>query len=287
VVLLAFVIARLVQQADQIPSIRWSVAGVIGLGGAILLSAVPNVVAALGMPILLRAEGVSVTLGESFAIVGRSQLGKYLPGNVFHYLGRVALGVRRGIPAPRLSLAVGAETALTGVVAIAIGVAGWSIDGSPAPRAQMPLDTAFLSFALGILVAAAVGGVLLRSRLTAWLNARRIHAALRTALAAAGLYVLAFAALGAAIALLVRGVFGIDAPWGWLQFTWRFALIWVLGMLTIGAPAGLGVREALMVVWFSPVIGESPALGLAGLLRVVTTAADVLVFFASYVAAKE
>jgi hypothetical protein len=64
-------------------------------------------------------------------------------------------------------------------------------------------------------------------------------------------------------------VFDVEAPWGWPQFIWRFALIWILGLLTIGAPAGLGVREALLVVWFSLVIGES---------RVVTTVADVRVF---------
>ena len=102
-------------------------------------------------------------------------------------------------------------------------------------------------------------------------------------LTAAAFYVLAFVSLGLAIDILLHAALGIAPPWNWMQFTWRFAFIWVLGLVTIGAPAGLGVREALMLVWFSPAIGESAALGVAAMLRMVTTAADVLVFLAASV----
>jgi hypothetical protein len=117
-----------------------------------------------------------------------------------------------------------------------------------------------------------------RRRATRFLQRFSAHYSARTLLMVSAIYSLTFVALGIALAVLTEGVLGTASPWNWLQFTWRFALIWVLGLATIGAPAGLGVRELLMLAWFSPALGETAALSLAALLRGVTISADAAIF---------
>jgi len=279
-VALAFVLARLIQQLPHIPAIDWTYLAAGSLAGAVLLSTVPTIVAAAAMPLLLDVAGVSLSQRGSFALVGRSQIGKYLPGNVFHYLGRVALGVRSGLPAAPLALAVTVETGLTVVVALTVGIVGSLREGAMAPVLS---DSFRRSIFTGAAVLAAIGLLplvvpRLRRGVRGFVAARRSYYASRQTLVAAVLYSLSFVALGVAIELLLRGVLGVDSQWGWVQFAWRFALVWVVGLLAIGAPAGLGVREALLLVWFSPVLGESVAVGLAALLRLVTIVADIVVF---------
>lgn len=277
---LSFVVLQLIQHGQEIPRIPWTWPALGSLAGAVVLSGLPVVIGAIAMSLLLHAGGVSLTWRESFAIVGQSQIGKYLPGNVFHYLGRAALGAHRGLPIGPLSIAIGAETAFTIVVAMVIGGAGALSEGVFTDPRSHALRNAIVwsSAGLAAIIVAGLSINHVRSIASQFLATRRAYYLSIGTVLVAVLSALAFASLGAAIALLVQGVLGVDPRWGWLQFTWRFALIWVLGVVTVGAPAGIGVREALMVVWFSPVVGESLALGLAALLRLVTITADLLMF---------
>ena len=59
-----------------------------------------------------------------------------------------------------------------------------------------------------------------------------------------------------------------DVWCGWLS------LAWIVGYVTPGAPAGIGLREAVLALGLSPALGESGALALALLYRLVTTIAD-------------
>ena len=283
-VALGFVLWRLANQIDRIPDVRWNATAVSCFAGAVLLSGMPALMAAAGMPLLLRAAGVPLSWRDSFVLVGRSQIGKYLPGNVFHYVGRIGLGIRRGLPAGPLSLAVGVETALTIIIALGIGAAGSLLEGIfNGPRSQLMAAIPWIFTGLGLVALLSLSVTPVRRAVAGFVRLRRPYFGSRSAFGLATLYVLAFASLGLAIELILRGVIGIDSPWGWLHLTWRFALIWVLGLITIGAPAGLGVREALLLVWFSPALGGSVALGLAGLLRLGTIVADLIVFALAWI----
>jgi uncharacterized membrane protein YbhN (UPF0104 family) len=66
------------------------------------------------------------------------------------------------------------------------------------------------------------------------------------------------------------------------QAIWRFALCWVAGFVVPGAPAGLGVREALFIRLFAPGIGEGVAACVAVAYRIITTLGDLLTFLVAY-----
>ena len=59
------------------------------------------------------------------------------------------------------------------------------------------------------------------------------------------------------------------------------ALAWVAGYAVPGAPAGLGVREAVLLAGLSLMVGEAHAVVVVLLLRVVTTLGDGLLFAVS------
>ena len=57
-----------------------------------------------------------------------------------------------------------------------------------------------------------------------------------------------------------------------------YACAWIIGTVTPGAPGGLGVREAILVLLLAPYCGEGVAVAAALFLRIATTLADLLSF---------
>ncbi len=89
--------------------------------------------------------------------------------------------------------------------------------------------------------------------------------------------------LGAIPVLLQVSVFGGNGG-AYLNVVGVFALAWVAGFVTPGAPAGLGVRDAIMVAGLSPVYGAGTALGVTVIMRLATSAGDALAFLAGMAA---
>jgi uncharacterized membrane protein YbhN (UPF0104 family) len=57
-----------------------------------------------------------------------------------------------------------------------------------------------------------------------------------------------------------------------------FAAGWIAGFLTPGAPAGLGVRDAILLAGLTPLYGGREAVGITLVLRLVTTVGDGIGF---------
>jgi len=95
-----------------------------------------------------------------------------------------------------------------------------------------------------------------------------------------GLLYLAFFLIGGLVLLIVCEVV-LDTPvdFGyWPAIFSLFAVGWTAGVITPGAPSGLGVREAVLIVGLSPVASPADAVLIAGVLRVLTVSGDVLFF---------
>jgi len=63
-----------------------------------------------------------------------------------------------------------------------------------------------------------------------------------------------------------------------LEFTCLLAMAWLAGFLVPGAPGGLGIRETMIVVLFSPLIGTGASIGLGVTLRMTTSLGDLVAF---------
>ena len=91
------------------------------------------------------------------------------------------------------------------------------------------------------------------------------------------LSLLTFVVLGLSLDYLCRYGFGHPSS-GQGYIIGSFAVAFVAGFLVPGAPAGMGVRESILILLLEPVYGRAPALGAAALSRLAQVAADGLVF---------
>lgn len=199
-----------------------------------------------------------------------AQYGRYLPGNVAHYALRHAWNRRQGIPHESLAMAAALEAGLLLLVAFCLTLVA-NIQG----KGFLSIIDSRLAIAL---LLAALGALWLALQ---WIRRRgglgRLHVpALRpmmvlTSIACyAGFFVACAAMLnGLADALAIP-----DHPFTLLLAT--SAASWLAGFIVVGAPAGIGVREATFIALAGPQLGQDQALLLIGLFRVVTFLGDSL-----------
>jgi glycosyltransferase 2 family protein len=252
-------------------------------GGAVAYSLL-TVLAVTAWWWLLGAWGRRPAFAAAYAVWARSQVAKYLPGNVFHYLGRQLLGARAGVgQAPLAGAAVlemvsilAAAAGLLGLTAaVGGGAAGW---GSTAGRA-------LLYSAIALVALAAVGAGLRRltglSAVAPRLLGRLIRGAdgtpwrLGALITAIAFHAGFLVGSGAVLAALLRAGWG-EQPLAFSRLLGAYALAWAAGTVTVGAPAGLGVREAVLTLELSASLGQGTAAALAVLFRLVTVAGDLL-----------
>jgi hypothetical protein len=208
---------------------------------------------------LLATEPTGRPASRYHAVYGRTQIAKYLPGNVFHFAGRQWLGRALGHSQAVLALASVTETALLVAVAgaLALPLAADHLGGLP--------DLVVLAVVLGLLTA------LLVPRLRQWLPAtpRLTRAAL--------LYGAFFLVAGGVLWLLALSLDAAGQLGLWTAVS-AFALCWIAGFATPGAAAGIGVREAVLIMVLDDRLGPEISLAVALALRLATACGDVLFF---------
>jgi uncharacterized membrane protein YbhN (UPF0104 family) len=220
-----------------------------------------------------------------------SQFAKYVPGSIAHHIARVALGRRHGLSTPGVVVTIGLETswALTAGVAVAISslvMAGPALVAGTA----LPSIPKILTIAAAALLLPSVGIWLMGERRPAfvnrWLGPNQIaHPGLGTMATCLLLYGGNFVISGWILDLLARQLFGAVVS-HLLLAVGVYAVAWVVGLVTLVAPGGIGVREAILLAGLTPAYGAGTALGVAVAFRIVSTLGDGLGFLAGFFAEK-
>ena len=209
--------------------------------------------------------------GTTTATYAVSQYGKYLPGNVAHYALRHAWSRREGVPHAALVLAAIIEAALLLAAALTVTLLG----DLERLRLVSVLDPR-LAIPLLALMLAALGVALHIARRMHLFERHRMPAPPRASvLIGCAFCYLAFmiASAGLLAGLAHALAFHVDS---FAMLLAASAASWVAGFVVVGAPGGLGVREATFVALAGPALGEDRALLLIGLFRVVTFLGDTL-----------
>jgi glycosyltransferase 2 family protein len=222
-----------------------------------------------------RRPGV-VPVVASYAV---TQYGKYLPGNVAHYALRHAWSRRHAIAHAALGLATILEALLLLVAAATLTLLADARRFALLSFVEPPIAIALLVAMIAVL------GVALR-----WANRRDVLRRfdvpalppLVVMLSCLAMYGAFFVACAALVFTLAHALgIGVDS---FAMLLGATAASWLAGFVVIGAPGGLGVREAAFVALAGAALGEERALVVISLFRVVTFLGDTLFFAAGALA---
>jgi glycosyltransferase 2 family protein len=278
---LVFLARRLAHDAGELPPLvfRWQALGALVV--ATVLMVANGAIAAVTWRLLIRSVDARVTWRDAYAVCGRSQIAKYLPGNGLHFVQQVAMARTDRVTVPGAAV-------VTVVSALAVAAAA-AIVGVPAYERVLSLLPPSSAGRLGWISLCGVAICALAAVLV-WRKVRSVGPFLagvlhpRRILVAVLLDVVPFLVAGFAVFLLLHGIWPGASTLGCGELVPGFALAFLLGYVTPGSPGGIGIREAVLYGLFAPTLGSGLAAGLFVLARMVFTMADVLTFFAaSYV----
>lgn len=217
--------------------------------------------------------GYEVGMVPALRVFFTANLGRYLPGKLWQVAGLAYLARGEGVPAG------------TATGAAILGQA-FSLGGATLLGAAVLLDSGRGSalgggWAVGILVVlllAATSPAILRVILPFWFRLARqdVPDGFRPDRAFGirwlGLYAVAWTFQGLAFWTLARGLgFEIGLLWG----VTAFPAAYVAGYLALFAPAGVGIREGVLVVLLGPALGVGAGV-LALIARLWTTAVELV-----------
>jgi hypothetical protein len=226
---------------------------------------------------LLRINGSTLTYRRCVPIFFYSHLVRYLPGQVWTFVGKVVLstqaGIRTEISAQGVALEAmvgvlaGLTLSLTVLPSLNLGAAyGWPLLG-PAIVSMVALLHPRVFGRLVNLGLRVFG----RPPVSVTYTFRQI-------LTAYGIQILAWLVFGVSFSFFVQAI-APGANLSPVAATGIFSASWLVGYLSVLTPAGIGVREAVLVVllsrWMPAEVATLVSLG----SRVWITGAEVLGFF--------
>ena len=239
------------------------------LAGSLLLTAAAKFFLAENARIAAGRCGVPLRYLQGARLYNLSQLGKYLPGSIWQFVGRAAAYKNLGATFPQIrdsllteSLWILCAAALVGALLTGPGIV------EVVTQALSPALAWWLAglLAVGLLVVAAVA-VYRWSALLAYLEL--LVPPMRAVVVQAAIWVL----LGAAFwcLLVASGIYaGIVFSIG------LFAAAYAVGFMVPFAPAGLGIRDGILVLGLLPFTTTAEAVAIALLARVVYLVVDVV-----------
>lgn len=253
-----FVVMRLNTYAEQIDLTRFDTTAwsLISLFALVYGSA--NVLLAQAWWHLLAFFDVEVERRWAVKAYGLSQLAKYVPGNIFHLAGRQALGMAAGLPARAL-----AKSALWELGLIVAAGMLFSLLSAPLVWPELPEYAsagAFGAILTGLVIA--------------------LRQLLSPSVSAALLWQIIFLAISGAVfvGVLVLVIPAFITLSAFSALCGAYVIAWLAGLVTPGAPAGVGVREFVLLFLLGKQIPEADLLLAVVLGRVVTIIGDLLFF---------
>ena len=267
-----FLAAYLVRSWSTVKAYHWSLRyGWLVASGVAFLAF--YVLQALAWWLLLRGFDLHSPFPVAMSTWGKSILARYVPGNVFMFVGRAWMSHGQGLPVATVSAAMVYEQALglaSALVTVAVLFPFWETDRGA---------TGLSLLAIPLFI------ILLHPRvfrpLSSW-ALRRVHRepldvtlGFGVVIAMLCYYVAAWLVAGTGAWLLARAVTGLGVGSLPLVIV-AYALSFVVGMAAFIFPSGIGVREAVLTASLAKHLPGGVALAWALLLRLWVTAIELL-----------
>lgn len=235
--------------------------------------------------LVTRALGAHITYMKNFQIWVFSNAGRFLPGSIWQYAGRVYLAGQAGMSKTQAITAVVAEALfalLLGALVILLTLTFWKLPIGGVEEGLIKFIAALGTLLLVVVIAllsnksAAVYMVKLLGRVTKKgevLNSINIPFFYLPKVA--GSFFLQFVCGGLVLFFLSRSV--VDLTLDLMPvFVGIYAASWLLGYISIFAPSGLGVQEIILATLLSSYMPFPLAVALAILFRISFLSSETL-----------
>ena len=256
---------------------------------AAVLVCLPPIFTVLGWRILLADLGSPLHVAPAGGIFFVGQLGKYLPGAVWSIVAQAEMGARLHIPRRRSAVVAFVTVVITAICGLVVGVPAVPL---LITRNDSTATTGWVALILVPLLA-----LVLVPRLLNWAIATALRILRReplehelsgrALLSATLLFIAAWVSAGLHVLVLARATSTGSEPGQLLLATVSgFALASSLAMFSVVLPAGVGVREGVLVLILAPVTSVSAATAVVVISRFLTVAADVVFALAAWLYAR-
>jgi len=204
---------------------------------------------------------------------------KYLPGNVFHFLGRHSLVKKCDLEHKDIVFSNGAEIILqllgvSFMLFLGVLLFGFSLDLGE--YIKLSQNSLFLAFSLLLVL---VFGVVFSKKYREIFFKKSAMLGVFKVLTLQSLFIVGSSLTFVAVLYLF---FGVDFSFESLIHTIFIAIIaWFLGFVVPGAPGGIGIRESVLVLLLPSVLLLSKEVVLSGALiyRLITILGEALTYF--------
>lgn len=282
-VLVIFILSRIFKDFSTVKSYFLHIQALPLLASLILLLIVPFLTA-IGWQIIICGLGYKKSLKVAIKIWIISSAGRYIPGVIWQYLGRVELAHQR-LEIPRqvtvISLILESYMALTSAIFLSLFTIPLLNDHLLISH-FLKFKYVFILLLLPLLlfhpyIANKMFRVLAKVFKTN-LKSNNLTKSFYLSLKSLPFYLVNFIFHGLALYLLIYSLTNQFSYYQLLEVLSFYSFSWVLGYLVIFAPAGLGVTEGVLAYLLSIILPFSVSGALAVFYRFIMTITEIVSF---------
>jgi hypothetical protein len=252
----------------KIPDDTFSTRMIISIGVLSLIYCGANLLLSLAWKRLMINFGQEITSRMAIKIYGITQLGKYIPGNVFQFAGRQVVAMSYGFS----TLAIAKSTLFE---LLFLFITGAAFIFLPIHALNMDLNFIFILVVFFVYLIF-IFSIFHKSKVKYWY--------------AIFIYYTAFLFISGVVYLcilhLISGYFELSIHVVPLIICAAISS-WLAGFITPGAPAGMGIREVVLLLLLNPFFSEANIVLAIVIWRIVTIAGDSIFYVLSVLIKKE
>jgi len=209
----------------------------------------------------------------------KSNIYKYVPGNVFQYIGRNELASKRNIPHIKVAIATFLDVICNVISAFALSLF-FLYDFTIKYIGE--IDIKFILILMIFFLVCITVIIVMKERIVNYLiekNIRFTRKYIYTFFKCFLYYIFSMIITSLMYCIVVFGILKIPISFNlFINLFSAYILSWLVGFITPGAPAGIGIKEAVMVAVTGGLLNQ-PSIALSMIIiRILTTISDFIAY---------
>lgn len=279
---IVFIIVAICRLGFDFNSIdNWSAFIVVIIVGAVIKSITVFVSGSAWADWIRFFSGKSINMVEATCVYAKANIGKYLPGNVMHYVERNIFAQNMGVSQKKLMVSTILEIGELVITAFLLSFFTSYHQVSEAIEGVIGTSYKRISFIIIAVLIIVISGIMLLfwKKISKIISEYSFKSFMVVLLVTIIKYAFELISLGCVMALLFKYMGGNINWYSFKTIVSGYIIAWVIGFITPGASGGIGVREIVVVLLLGNVVGKELVLTLSVIHRLITIIGDFMAYF--------